>query len=265
MTAEPPNSARARGGHEPGDEAGRREEAYAQAYDHQPRLGAIPDTDRTVAVLAELAGGGPVLELGVGTGRVAIPLAQRGLEVHGIDRSEPMLAQLRAKVGGDAVQLSVGDFADVAVEGRFSLVYAVLDTFFGLLTQDEQVRCFQNVADHLVEGGRFLIEASVPTQMPDLDRYIQGQSVWIKAMDEGNLHLDAGMLDPLSQRVATQRVIIDNDGVRMFPIVMRYSWPSEMDLMARLARLQLAERWDDWRRRPVSRSSSVHISLYEAP
>jgi SAM-dependent methyltransferase len=214
--------------------------------------------DATVATLHELAQGGCALELGIGTGRVALPLQQSGVEVHGIDASEAMIARLRAKPGGERITVSLGDFADVAVEGEFSLVYVLFNTFFALLTQDEQVRCFENVARHLSADGAFLLEVFVP----DLKRFDGRQTVRAIGIGNDEVRLDISQLDPASQQVTSQHVVLTEDGVRLYPVKLRFAWPSELDLMARLAGLQLRQRWDSWKRTPFSEESGKHISVY---
>jgi SAM-dependent methyltransferase len=241
----------------------RYEERDAALYDD--RLTAVVGTEATVDCLARLAGDGPALELGIGTGRVALPLARRGVAVHGIDLSDAMLERLRAKLGGAELGLSVGNFADVAVEGRFSLVYVVFDTFSALFTQDEQVRCFLNVAAHLAPGGVFVVEASLPTSSPDTGRFVDRQSIWVKSITEDAVHLDVGHHDPVTQRFAAQWVVLSESGVRLFPFSMRYAWPSELDLMARLAGLRRRERWGGWEGEPFSAASTAHVSVYERP
>ena len=221
--------------------------------------GGALDTTGTVERLAELAGGGPVLELGVGTGRVACPLAERGLAVNSIDASEAMVAQLRARPGGDRVAVTIGDFADVDVPGSFPLVFAIFTTFFALLTQDEQVRCFENVARRLSAGGVFLIEAFVP----DLTRFVRGQNVSATRVELDGVMLDATKVDPVAQRVDSQHIVIAEEGVRLFPVRIRYAWPSELDLMARLAGLRLRERRGGWQGEPFTAASARHVSVYE--
>jgi SAM-dependent methyltransferase len=223
---------------------------------------ALPtDTERAVEFLAEIAGPGPALELGIGTGRIALPLAERGVEVHGIDSSEAMVDRLREKPGGDRIQVSIGDFADVGdlVEGAFSLVFVVFNTFFAVLTQEDQVRCFQGVARHLADGGAFLMQAFVP----DLSRFDRGQRV--DAMDVGTdiVHLEASRLDLANQRVQAQHIVLEEGRTRMFPVTLRYAYPSELDLMARLAGLRLRDRWGGWDRSPFDSSSQGHISVWE--
>ena len=232
-------------------------EQIADIYD--ARYGGRLDTDATVAFLAELAAGGAVLELGIGTGRVALPLAERGVEIHGIDASEAMVVRLRAKPGGADIPVTIGDFAEVGVEGQFSLVFVVFNTFFALLTQDDQVRCFRNVAAHLAEGGRFVVEAFVP----NLARFVRDQNCEVVRADADGVDLDVARHDRVQQRITAQHVVIGGDGIRLYPVRLRYAWPSELDLMARLAGLRLRERWGGWRREPFSASSTQHVSVYE--
>jgi SAM-dependent methyltransferase len=222
---------------------------------------AVPsDTEDTVGFLSDLAGSGPVLELGIGTGRVALPLAQRGHEVRGVDASEAMVEKLRAKTGGEHIPVTIGDFAELDIEEEFSLVYAVFNTFFALHSQEEQVRCFENVARRLRdEGGAFVIEVFVP----DMTRWDRNQ--WIEARHVGNdnVVLDAARHDPAEQRVASNHLVVSEAGVKIYPVRLRYAWPSELNLMARLAGLRLRERWGGWRREPFTASSTRHISVYE--
>lgn len=214
--------------------------------------------EATVAILRELAQGGRALELGIGTGRVALPLQQTGVEVHGIDASEAMVARLRAKPGGESLPVTLGNFADVAVEGPFSLIYVLFNTFFALLTQDEQVRCFENVAHHLTAEGVFVIEAFVP----DLTRFTARQVVRASHIDTDQVRLEAAQLDPVNQQVTGQLVVLSEKGVRLYPVKIRFAWPAELDLMAGLAGLQLRHRWASWERTPFSAGSSMHISVY---
>ena len=216
------------------------------------------DTDGAVETLAELAGSGPVLELAIGTGRLALPLAERGLKVHGIDASEAMVAKLREKPGGDAVPVTMGDFADVPVEGSYRLVYVVFNTFFALLSQDEQVRCFENVAAHLDGEGVFLLEVFVP----DLARFDRNQRVSAFKVESGRVVVNVDEHDPVEQVVSSQHVQVTEEGVRFYPVSIRYAFPSELDLMARLAGLELRERWADWRKEPFGSGSGRHVSVY---
>jgi len=212
----------------------------------------------TVETLGELAGGGRALELGIGTGRVALPLQQSGVEVHGIDASQAMVNRLRAKPGGETIPVTMGDFADVAVDGEFSLVFVLFSTFFSLLTQDEQVRCFQNVARHLSAGGAFVVEAFVP----DLARYNRGQDVRASHVGTDEVRLALSKLDPVSQQITSQQIALTEQGARLYPVKIRYVWPSELDLMARLAGLELRHRWENWQRAPFAPGSGRHVSVY---
>jgi SAM-dependent methyltransferase len=231
-------------------------ERMAEVYDQWP---AVPqNTDAIVACLARLAGPGPILELGIGTGRLALPLAQRGIVVHGIDASPAMVARLRAKPGGEHIPVTLGDFADMAVEGRFTLIFVVFNTFFGLLSQDDQVRCFQGVSRHLTDEGIFVLEAFVP----DLTRYDRGQRVEARQVGTDQVHLATSVHDPVEQRVMTQQVVLTEQGVRLYPVQTRYAWPSELDLMARLAGLQLQNRWAGWAQEPLTATSASHVSVY---
>ena len=228
----------------------------ADAYDdlYPPLAG----TDTIVAVLAGLAAGGPALELGIGTGRVALPLVARGVAVHGLDASEAMVARLRAKPGGAAIPVTLGDFAAVDVPGRFALVYVVFNTFFALPTQEEQVRCFEGVAAHLTEDGAFLIEAFVP----DLSRFVRGQNTSAVRVETDRVSLDVSRHDPVNQRVTSQHVHLTEEGVRLYPVEIRYAWPSELDLMARLAGLELRTRWGGWHGESFTAASGSHVSVY---
>jgi SAM-dependent methyltransferase len=219
----------------------------------------LPDPGDCVDRLAELAGPGPALELGIGTGRVALPLAARGVQVHGIDASPAMVERLRAKPGGDAVPVSFGDFADVPVEGSYRLVYVVFNTFFALLTQDDQLRCFAGVGRRLAPGGAFVLQGFVP----DPTLHPGGQSVRTTHLGVDQARLDLARHDPVAQRVDFQHVVLTDGGVRLYPGAIRYAWPSELDLMARLAGLRLRERWGGWRREPFGAGSALHVSVYE--
>ena len=212
-----------------------------------------------VDTLAELAGRGPVLELGVGTGRIAIPLAERGVEVHGVDASEAMLNKLRRKLGGATIQTTVADFVDLELGRQFSLIYVIFNTIFAPLTQEAQVRCFRNVARHLTDGGVFLIEAFVP----DIGRFQGGQSLRTGTVGTDVISIDVSQNDPVEQIVTASHLYITERGIRLFPVKFRYAWPSELDLMARLAGLGLRHRSSDWRGSPFTASSSQHVSVYE--
>ena len=212
-----------------------------------------------VETLSELAGGGAALEMGIGTGRIALPLAERGVPVHGIDASAAMVAKLRTKTGNDAIDVTIGDFATARVDGRFALVYLIFNTIFNLRTQDEQVACFQNAADHLDSGGHFVIELGVP----DLQRLPPGQDVFVYAVDARTMSFD--VYDVVTQRLTSNHFVVDDGRVSSYPVEGRYAWPSELDLMARLAGMCLRERWGGWKREPFTSLSRSHVSIYEKP
>jgi len=235
-------------------------ELYADLYD--ARLGPAMDAETrdSVEVLAELAGGGKVLELAIGTGRVALPLAERGLEVRGIEASDKMVAKLREKPGGDAIPVAIGNMADVAVDGEFDLIFLVFNTIFNLTSQEAQVRLFDNVARRLTVGGVFVVETFVPDW--ELSGFVKGKAV----RGTGATHDTAGFEvvehDPVAQTLDYQRVFVTEKGTRLAPLAMRYAWPSELDLMARLAGLELRERWGWWDRSPFTAESTSHVSVY---
>jgi SAM-dependent methyltransferase len=212
-----------------------------------------------VDMLAELAGGCAALEFAVGTGRIALPLAERGVRVAGIDSSDAMLARLRAKPGAERVEALAGDMAATRVDGDFSLVYLVFNTIFNLTTQDGQVACFENAAAHLPGGGRFVIEARVP----ELQRLPLGQTVlpW-RADPDGMSYY---VYDVVTQRLSGRHYDFVDGKVEANPIEMRYAWPAELDLMARLAGMRLEHRWAGWGREPFTGLSPAHVSVYRKP
>jgi len=212
-----------------------------------------------IDALAELARGGRALELGIGTGRIALPLSAKGVEVHGVDAAPSMISLLHAKQGGDRITVTQGSFAEIPVEGEFALVYIVFNTFFALSSQEEQVRCFRNIAAHLSRNGCFAIEAFVP----DLNRFTGGQVNWATKVTADEVQLDVGQHDRAAQRVNSQHVVITDGNVRLYPVQIRYAWPSELVLMAQLAGLRLRERWSNWQREPFSSESMHHISIYQ--
>ena len=241
-------------------------ERIADVYDewHAARPGLdAAGTDRAVAALAALAaegGGGRVLELGVGTGRLALPLAATGLDVSGIDASPAMVERLSAKPGGDRVAVTIGDFADVGVDGPFSLVFVAFNTFFALASQDDQVRCVANVAARLGDGGLFVVEGFVP----DLARYrTTGRSVGVVSVDLDRVVLDVSVHDPVAQTVEASHVVVTEAGTRLQPVRLRYAWPAELDLMARLAGLRRRDRWAGWGREPFTAAAASAVSVYE--
>lgn len=220
----------------------------------------FPDYDsQAIDALADLAQGGKALELGIGTGRIAMPLAAKGVEVHGIDAAESMLSRLREKPGSERITVTQGNFAEVPVDGKFSLVYIVFNTLFALSSQDEQVQCFRSVAAHLAPGGCFVIEAFVP----DPRRFTGGQVNWATRVTTDLVELDVGHHDAASQRVVSQKVVLNDGNVHLYPLQIRYAWPSELDLMAQLAGLRLRERWSSWKRDSFTSESTKHISIYE--
>lgn len=215
--------------------------------------------DPAVDLLAELAGDGAALELGVGTGRIALPLAARGVPVHGVDMSRAMVARLRAKPGGDAVGVTIGDFATTRVPGEFAVAYLVFNTINNLTTQDAQVDCFANVAAHLRPGGRFVVEVGVP----ELRLLPPGQNAVPFRISDSGWAFD--VLDPATQAMSSNYVTIVDGRAEHRSIPFRYVWPAELDLMARLAGLPLRDRWEDWNRTPFTGESRTHVSVWEKP
>jgi len=231
---------------------------WAPVYDdHHAQMDPGPAVD----FLSALAGDARVLELAIGTGRVALPLAARGITVEGVDASAAMVEQLRAKPGGESIPVTIGDMAEVPVSGQFRLVYLVFNTLFGLLSQARQAECFGNVAHVLEPGGMFVVECFVP----DLGRFDRDQRVQARAVTEGSAILELSRHDAAEQRITTQIVTLDGQGVHLRPVALRYSWPSELDLMAERAGMRLRERHSDWDRRPFTNSSSSHVSVYQRP
>ena len=216
------------------------------------------DEDDAVAFLAARAGAGPALELAIGAGRIALPLAARGVRVDGVDFSEAMIAQLRSKPGGAEVSVVLGDFADVPVSGKYRLIYVVWNTLFNLLTQDDQVRCFRNVAGRLTDDGAFVVEADSPAF---LYRLRDGQYVDAESVETDAVKLDVAKFDAATQVLEESHLTLTARGVRLAPIVTRYAWPAELDLMARIAGLRLEERWGGWRREPFTGSGRV-VSVF---
>jgi SAM-dependent methyltransferase len=233
-------------------------EHIADVYDDWYRN--LGDAEEQADLLAELANGGRALELGIGTGRIALPLAARGVEVHGIDTSPAMVAKMRAKPGGDAISTTIGDMADVAVEGTFSLAFVVFNTFFMLTTQEAQVRCFRNVAAHLAPGGRFVLGAFVP----DLSRIERGNNVTVGDIGVSALRLDATQFDSLTQRIDVVQMRITEQGTRLVHAKMRYAFVPELDLMAQLAGLTLEHRWSSFDKQRFTNESAYALSVYRA-
>jgi SAM-dependent methyltransferase len=229
---------------------------YDTRYAELPFGGDLPTA---VGFLGELASGGPALELGIGTGRVALPLSAAGVRVHGIDASDAMVAGLRAKPGGSDIPVTMGDFREFQIAERFRLVYVVFNTFFGLLEQDDQVSCFRAIARHLTEDGVFVMEAFVP----DATRWDRGQRVSATRVELDEVEIEVSAHDPIAQRTASHHLIVREDGVRLYPVRIRYAYPAELDLMARLAGMRLRERWGDWDRSPLQAASQKHVSVWE--
>jgi SAM-dependent methyltransferase len=214
-----------------------------------------------IETLAALAGAnGRALELGIGTGRIALPLAAMGVQIHGIDASPLMVSKLRAKVGGERIPVTMDDFGNVGrIEGGpFDLVYCVFNTFFSLLTQDDQVRCMRGVSEILSDRGVFVLELFVP----DLGRFMKYQPALVGNLDESTVNIEASRHDAITQRVSSRLVRIRDGQVRIYPIEIRYAWPSELDLMARLAGLELKDRWSSWDRKPFGSGAGIHVSVY---
>lgn len=231
-------------------------DGVAGAYDEFSQRG---DEEETVTFLEQLARGGPALELAIGTGRIALPLAARGIRVDGIDFSPAMIAKLRAKPGGTQIAVTVGNFADVAVSDTYHLIYIIYNTLFNLLTQDEQIRCFENVAAHLTEDGVFVIEGGVPTEFCRLRK---NQYIDLEDLAIDHVGLDVARYDPITQVLEEIHVTLSSEGTQIVPIITRYAWPSELDLMARIAGLHLKERWASWSREPLMPTSDNCISVY---
>jgi len=229
---------------------------WADVYDERTTLDPAP----AVEFLAGLADGGRVLELAIGTGRVALPLASRGIAVEGIEASEAMVERLRAKPGGGQIPVVIADMADVPAVGPFRLVYLVFNTLFNLPDGERQADCFRNVARVLEPGGAFVLECFVP----DLARYDRGQRVEAIAVTEDAAIIEVARHDAVAQRVMTQKVTFGSRGVQLHPVALRYCWPSELDLMAAAAGLRLGERYADWDRRPFASDSPSHVSVYRA-
>ena len=210
-----------------------------------------------VEFLAELAGDEPALELGIGTGRIALPLAARGVRVHGIDLSEAMVARLRAKPGGDAIDVTIGDFATTRVDREFALAYLVFNTINNLTTQDAQVACFENVSAHLRRGGTFVIEVGVPS----LQKLPFGETV--RPFQVSDTYVGFDEFDVVRQGLVSHHLRAKDGRFEKRSIPFRYVWPAELDLMARLAGMTLRERWADWKREPLTRESTKHVSVWE--
>jgi SAM-dependent methyltransferase len=235
-------------------------ERVASHYDERSAPMSAPEVvGPVVDMLAGFAGDGGALEFGIGTGRIAIPLAERGVRVAGIDSSDAMLSRLRAKPETADIEAVLGDFASARVDGEFDLVFLIFNTISNLTSQDAQVACFQNAAAHLRSGGRFVIENNVPA----LQSLPPGQTVLPFRADPEGFSFD--VYDVVTQRFSSQHFYIVDGKVEAFPVEFRYAWPAELDLMARLAGMRLEDRWAGWKREPFTSVSSGHVSVYEKP
>lgn len=237
--------------------------AYGHAWsaDWDEQYGVSPGSGETVALLAELSAGRWVLEFGVGTGRLALALRERGIAVHGVDNSSAMLEALRRKPGGDDLPVTFGDMTSTRVDGCFGVVVLAYSTIFALATQEAQLECFHNAARHLRSGGLFVLEAAAVHDLAALDggcRVVQ--------VGAGAVELSVQRVDVLNQEIRNCRVVIrDGELPRVHPAASRYCSPAELDLMAKLAGLDLQERWGGWQREPFTVSSPGHVSVYERP
>jgi SAM-dependent methyltransferase len=237
-------------------------ERVAARYDESNESAGMFDpalVGPVVDLLVELAGSGRALELGIGTGRIALPLAGRGVPVHGIELSNAMAARLRAKPGGEDIGVTIGDFATTTVEGTFSVAYLVFNTIMNLTTQAEQVACFRNVAAHLEPGGCFVIEVGVPS----LRRLPPGQT--LHAFHKSETHWGIDEFDVARQGLTSHHFEVVDGRIERSSIPFRYAWPAELDLMAELAGMTLRERWSGWKREPFTSESEQHVSVWEKP
>ena len=242
------------------DDDGHFDETIAVRYDESSaEMFDSAAVDPVIGLLVELAGSGRALELGIGTGRIALPLAQRGVPVHGIELSNAMVARLRAKPGGEDVGVTIGDFATTTVDGRFSVAYLVFNTIMNLTTQAAQVACFRNVAGHLEPGGCFVIEVSVP----DLQRLPPGETFRVFHASDTTWGFDE--YDVATQDLTSHHFETVDGGIQRHSVPFRYVWPSELDLMAQLAGMRLRERWSGWKREPFTSESRNHVSVWEKP
>jgi SAM-dependent methyltransferase len=236
------------------------DEPVAARYDRDAADMFAPEViDPVVSFLAGLAGDGAALELGIGTGRIALPLHGRGVPVHGIDLSAAMLERLRAKPGADEIGVTIGDFATTKIPATFRVAYLVFNTIMNLTTQDEQVECFRNVADHLEPGGCFVIEVGIPA----LQRLPPGETVRAFTVEPTRLGFDE--YDVAAQLLYSHHYWVENGRLEVSSAPFRYVWPAELDLMARLAGLSLRERWSGWNREPFTSDSTSHVSVWQKP
>lgn len=242
------------------DEDGYFDERVAARYDESAADMFTPAVvDPVVDFLAGLAGSGRALELGIGTGRIALPLAQRGVPVHGIELSKAMAARLRAKPGAEDIGVTIGDFATTTVDGTFSVAYLVFNTIMNLTTQEAQVACFRNVAAHLEPSGCFVIEVGVP----GLRWLPPGETATVFHISEDRWGIDE--FDVANQGLTSHHFATIDGKIERFSVPFRYAWPAEFDLMAELAGMRLRERWSGWKREPFTSESTKHVSVWEKP
>ena len=244
------------------DDDGYFDEHVAARYDESGEIAEMFDpavVDPVIDFLVEIAGSGRALELGIGTGRIALPLGRRGVPVHGIELSKAMAARLRSKPGSEEIGVTIGDFATTTVDGTFSVAYLVFNTILNLTTQAAQIQCFRNVAAHLEPGGCFVIEVGVP----ELQRLPPGQTIRAFHVSETSWGLDE--YDVAMQGLTSHHFEIVDGRVEQNSVPFRYAWPSELDLMAQLAGMKLRERWSGWKREPFTSDSRKHVSVWEKP
>ncbi|MBA2367124.1 MAG: class I SAM-dependent methyltransferase [Actinobacteria bacterium] len=244
------------------DDDGYFDEHVAARYDESGEIAEMFDpavVDPVIDFLVEIAGSGRALELGIGTGRIALPLRRRGVPVHGIELSKAMAARLRSKPGSEEIGVTIGDFATTTVDGTFSVAYLVFNTILNLTTQAAQIQCFRNVAAHLEPGGCFVIEVGVP----ELQRLPPGETIRAFHVSETSWGLDE--YDVAMQGLTSHHFEIVDGRVAQNSVPFRYAWPSELDLMAQLAGMKLRERWSGWKREPFTSDSRKHVSVWEKP
>ncbi|HEY5272653.1 MAG TPA: methyltransferase domain-containing protein [Acidimicrobiales bacterium] len=217
------------------------------------------ETDAAIERIIELAAGGAVLELGIGTGRLAVPLAAHGLEVHGVDASPEMVEVLRMKPGGAQIPVVIGDFAEVHAGSDFTLVVLAFNTIFALPDQRAQVCCFANAARHLRPGGRFVVEAWIP----DLGDFHHNRAVRPRIGRSDVVSIEVVDVDPVDQMMRTTQIVLRDGSVRLHPANHRYAWPAELDLMAELAGMRRIDRWENWRGTPFTADSREHVTVYQ--
>lgn len=216
------------------------------------------DTNAAVACLADLAGEGRLLEFGIGSGRLALPLQTAGVDVSGIDASEEMVAELRAKPRGDEIPVTIGNFASTHVGSGYDIVVLAVNTIFALPDQDTQIACFVNAARHLAPGGAFVVEAWIP----DVGAFRNRRLVRQRILEHDVMSIESARLEPADQRMRTTQAVLRNGSIRLYPADHRYAWPAELDLMARLAGMTRQHRWEDWNRVPFDDDSHAHVTVY---